>query len=208
MRVVAGARGKLSRDLHVRAYAGDYFDVLESQPVLSDRKMLAMLMGSNIGNYEPDEARLLFSLLGSALRPGDGLLVGADLRKDRATLEMAYDDPHRCYGGFQPQRARARSIASCDGGLRSAELPARRTLRRAARLGRFVSGSARAHGRSRYRGANLRITVEAGERIHTESSYKFADEDVARLAEVGGFRPRSAWHDGAKRFSVHLLVRQ
>ena len=81
--------------LHVRAYAGDYFDVLESQAVLSDRKMLAMLMGSNIGNYEPDEARLLFSLLGSALRPGDGLLIGTDLRKDRATLEMAYDDPHR-----------------------------------------------------------------------------------------------------------------
>ena len=44
-------------NLQVRAYAGDYFDVLESHPVRSDRKMLAMLMGSNIGNYEPDQAR-------------------------------------------------------------------------------------------------------------------------------------------------------
>jgi uncharacterized SAM-dependent methyltransferase len=58
------------------------------------------------------------------------------------------------------------------------------------------------------RAADLRITLEAGERIHTESSYKFADEDVARLAESAGFIPRSVWHDRAKSFSVHLLVHQ
>ena len=50
-------------------------------------------MGSNIGNYEPAEGAELLRLLGGALRRGDGLLLGADLKKDRATLELAYDDP-------------------------------------------------------------------------------------------------------------------
>ena len=79
--------------LSVRAYAGDYFDVLESHEIRSERKVLAMLMGSNVGNYEPDEAKRLLALLGEALKPGDGLLLGTDLKKDRATLELAYNDP-------------------------------------------------------------------------------------------------------------------
>jgi L-histidine N-alpha-methyltransferase len=192
--------------LHVRAYAGDYFDVLESQPVLSDRKMLAMLMGSNIGNYEPDEARLLFSLLGSALRPGDGLLVGTDLRKDRATLEMAYDDRIGVTSAFN-RNVLAAINRELDGDfdLRKFRHVVHYDEQRGS-VDSFLEAQERMA--VRIRGANIRITVDAGERIHTESSYKFADEDVARLAEVGGFRPRSAWQDGAKRFSVHLLVRQ
>ena len=106
-----------------------------------------MLMGSNIGNYEPDEARLLFSLLGSALRPGDGLLIGTDLRKDRATLEMAYDDRIGVTSAFN-RNVLARINRELDADFDLAELQARRALRRAARVGRLVSGSAGAHARS------------------------------------------------------------
>ncbi|MBV9232517.1 MAG: L-histidine N(alpha)-methyltransferase, partial [Candidatus Eremiobacteraeota bacterium] len=79
--------------LSVRAYAGDYFDVLRSCELGGRRKMLAMFMGSNVGNYEPPRAVELLTMLHDELRPGDGLLLGADLKKDRATLELAYDDP-------------------------------------------------------------------------------------------------------------------
>jgi len=190
--------------LHVRAYAGDYFDVLESQPMLSDRKMLAMLMGSNIGNYEPNEARLLFSLLGSALRPGDGLLIGTDLRKDRATLEMAYDDRIGVTSAFNRNvLARINRELDADFDLRKFRHVVHYDERRGS-VDSFLEAQERMA--LQISGADLRITVEAGERIHTESSYKFADEDVARLAEGGGFRPQSVWQDRAKRFSVHLLV--
>ena len=79
--------------LCVRAYAGDYFDVLASGMLQLQRRTLAMFMGSNIGNYEPADAARVLGLLASALRPGDGLLLGTDLKKDPATLELAYDDP-------------------------------------------------------------------------------------------------------------------
>ena len=56
----------------------------------SQRKTLAMFMGSNIGNYEPERsAAKLLALLAGALRPGDGLLLGADLKKDRGDARTA-----------------------------------------------------------------------------------------------------------------------
>ena len=191
--------------LSVRAYAGDYFDVLESHAVRSERKMLAMLMGSNIGNYEPEEANLLLALLGAALRPGDGLLLGADLKKDRATLELAYDDPVGVTAAFDRNML----------GRINRELDADFDLRKFEHVVHYdeVRGSvdsfleARERVTARVRAVGMRVTCQAGERIHTESSYKFTDEEIARLGQAAGFRDEAVWHDRAKRFSVHLLVR-
>jgi L-histidine Nalpha-methyltransferase len=191
--------------LRVRAYAGDYFDVLESHPVRSERKMLAMVMGSNIGNYEPNEARLLLDLLGSALRSGDGLLIGVDRKKDGAILELAYDDPAGVTAAFD------RNIL----GRINRELSANFDLRKYTHVVHYdeARGSVDSFLEARERmvvrvtASGHEYTIEAGERIHTESSYKFDDGDVAELAGRAGFRPQSVWRDRRKRFSVHLLVR-
>ncbi|MFY9719523.1 MAG: L-histidine N(alpha)-methyltransferase [Candidatus Cybelea sp.] len=191
--------------LRVRAYAGDYFDVLESHPVRSDHKMLAMFMGSNVGNYEPADARLLLGLLGSALRSGDGLLMGVDLKKDATTLELAYDDPAGVTAAFD------RNIL----GRINRDLGADFDLRKFSHVVHYdeARGSVDSFLEARERmvvrvpAANLRCTLKAGERIHTESSYKFTDDDVVALVGSAGFRSQSVWHDRANRFSVHLLVR-
>jgi L-histidine Nalpha-methyltransferase len=192
--------------LRVRAYAGDYFDVLESRAVRSNRKMLAMLMGSNIGNYEPEEARVLLGLLGSALRSGDGLLLGTDLKKDPATLELAYDDSAGVTAAFD-RNLLARINRELGGNFDLANF--RHIARYDAQRG-SVDSFLEACGRTNVevRDANLRVVFEAGERIHTESSYKFTDDEVVRFADEAGFRSASVWHDRAGRFSVHLLVRQ
>jgi L-histidine Nalpha-methyltransferase len=192
--------------LRVRAYAGDYFDVLESHAVRSNRKMLAMLMGSNIGNYEPHDARQLFTLLGSALHEGDGLLVGTDLKKDRATLELAYDDPAGVTAAFN-RNLLARINRELDGDF---------DLRRFRHISHYdeergsVDSFLEARKRMEVcvRGADLQIALDSGERIHTESSYKFDDKEFERFARGAGFRSAYAWHDRSKRFSVHLLVRE
>jgi len=79
--------------LRVSAYAADYFTLLRNGALRRENRMLAMLMGSNIGNYEPHIARQLLSLLAGALQRNDGLLLGVDLKKDPKILELAYDDP-------------------------------------------------------------------------------------------------------------------
>jgi L-histidine N-alpha-methyltransferase len=192
--------------LRVRAYAGDYFDVLESHAVHFDRKTLAMLMGSNIGNYEPHEARELLRLLGGALHPGDGLLLGADLKKDRATLELAYDDPAGVTAAFDRNiLARINRELGADFDPRTFAHVARYDEARGS-VDSFLRASEDAD--VGIRALDLRVRIRAGEVIHTESSYKFTDEEIVQLGRGAGFRPRSAWHDRANRFSLHLLVRE
>src|SRR5579863_6935189 len=53
---------------------------------------LAMYIGSSIGNFSPEEARIILRNLRSELRAGDALLLGTDMVKDEATLVRAYDD--------------------------------------------------------------------------------------------------------------------
>jgi dimethylhistidine N-methyltransferase len=194
--------------LSVRAYAGDYFDVLGLSDLRRhfDRKVLAMCMGSNLGNYQPDEGRRLLAMIADALLPGDGLLLGTDLKKDRATLELAYDDPIGVTAAFD-KNLLARINRELDGDF---------DPRNFAHVVRYdeARGSVDSYLEAReataveLRAANLRVAFAPGERIHTESSYKFADEDVAALGTATGFSLKSTWHDRARRFSVHLLVRE
>jgi L-histidine Nalpha-methyltransferase len=192
--------------LSVRAFAGDYFDVLASHEILSERKMLAMLMGSNIGNYEPEEARMLLALIGEALRPGDGLLLGTDLKKDRAILELAYNDPAGVTAAFN-KNLLARI---------NRELDASFDVRNFAHVVHYdeLRGSvdsfleARERATVPVRAIGMNVACEAGERIHTESSYKFSDEQVVALGRAAGFRREAVWHDAGRRFSVRLLVRE
>jgi L-histidine N-alpha-methyltransferase len=191
--------------LSIRAYAGDYFDVLASRTLQFDRRMLAMFMGSNIGNYAPAEARRVLRLLATALRPGDGLLLGTDLKKDRAALEAAYDDPLGVTAAFNKnilQRINQQLGGNFD--LRNfthvvhydEERGSVDSFLEAGRASEVAIGS-----------IGLRVSFDAGERIHTESSYKFSDREVADLAAAAGLRLSSTWHDRGQRFSVHLLVR-
>jgi L-histidine Nalpha-methyltransferase len=192
--------------LSVRAYAGDYFDVLGSRIVRSERKMLAMVMGSNIGNYEPDEAQQLLTLLHGALRKGDGLLLGADLKKDRAVLELAYNDPAGVTAAFDRNiLARINRELDADFDPRKFAHVVRYDARRGS-----VDSFLKALGRSvvRVRSINLRTSFRVGERIHTESSYKYTDDELEALGRAAGFRPASRWHDRAQLFGVYLFVRQ
>ncbi|HEX3672088.1 MAG TPA: L-histidine N(alpha)-methyltransferase [Candidatus Cybelea sp.] len=192
--------------LRVRAYAGDYFDVLESHAVRLGRKTLAMLLGSNIGNYEPLERTELIRLIAGALRRGDGLLLGADLKKDRATLELAYDDPAGVTAAFDRNvLARINRELGANFDVRSFDHVARYDDVRGS-VDSFLQ--AREGATVSIPSIGLEIRIHSGERIHTESSYKFSDEEIVALGAAAGFRHESAWRDRSNRFSLHLLVKE
>ncbi|MDQ2871856.1 MAG: L-histidine N(alpha)-methyltransferase [Candidatus Eremiobacteraeota bacterium] len=191
--------------LRVTAYAADYFTILGSDQLRFQNRVLAMFIGSNIGNYQPHEAANLLQSLAVSLRAGDGLLIGADLKKDRQTLELAYNDPtgvtaafdknvlariNRELGGrFDPRDFEHLAVYDEDRGVINSFLIARR-----------------AH-EVRIDALNLSVEFARGERIHTESSYKFSVEDIARIGAAAGFHLQRSWFDSAQRFSVNLLVR-
>src|ERR1700719_4612436 len=57
-----------------------------------DGTTLALYIGTSIGNFSPEEARIILRNLGSQLQIGDALLLGTDMAKDEPTLLAAYDD--------------------------------------------------------------------------------------------------------------------
>ena len=56
-------------------------------------RTLVLFLGSNIGNFDPPGADAFLRGIRAALRPGDALLIGADLVKPERELLLAYDDP-------------------------------------------------------------------------------------------------------------------
>jgi L-histidine N-alpha-methyltransferase len=77
--------------LGIEPLVGDIVDPLELAADLPAPALIAFL-GSTIGNFDHDGAQSLLANVSSAMRTGDRFLLGADLRKDPAVIERAYND--------------------------------------------------------------------------------------------------------------------
>ncbi len=77
--------------LAVHGLIGDFERHLDRLPPATARRLLVFL-GGTIGNFRPGARRRFLRSLGGLLDPGDRLLLGTDLVKDRETLIAAYDD--------------------------------------------------------------------------------------------------------------------
>jgi len=129
-----------------------------------------------------------------------GLLIGVDLVKDVATLESAYDDALGVTAAFNLNVLRnANRIAGTDFAVTG---------------WRHVSTFDAVHSRIEMH-VEARHAIEltwpggrrafvAGDRIHTENSYKYREADFAALLERAGFAVEAAWTDERKWFSVFL----
>src|SRR5205807_5599088 len=79
-------------NLEITALAAEYQDGLRQVRAEQDRPKLILWLGSNIGNLDRDDGAQFVRSIRAAMNARDRLLIGIDLRKDRATLERAYDD--------------------------------------------------------------------------------------------------------------------
>jgi dimethylhistidine N-methyltransferase len=200
------ARGLVSEydRLHVSAYAADYFDVLVNARLSTANRVLALFLGSNVGNYEPDQARALLAAMSTAFKPGDALLLGTDLKKSPKALELAYNDPTGVTAAFDKNllgriNRELGGHFDLDGFDHVARYDAGRGVVESflvARRGQVVPIDA----------LELELRFAAAETIHTESSYKFDFEDIEGLAGDCGFRVARSWTDAQERFAVNLLV--
>ena len=167
-------------------------------------RTVVLFLGSTIGNLDPGEAKEMLRDLRSALRPGDALLLGADLRKDRAILEPAYDDPLGVTAAFNLNLLQR--INRELGGQFDLPSFAHRAFYDA-ELGRIeMHLVSRRAQRVRIDALDLEIAFEAGESIHTESSWKHDERTLAKLAAESGFTVARMWTDARKWFADVLLV--
>ena len=191
--------------LTVRAYAADYFSILGTTDLELRHPVLALLLGSNVGNYEPHVMQRLFRAIGASLEGGDGLLVGADLRKDAATLELAYDDPTGVTAAFNKNLlARLNRELGANFDLRTFEHKAKYDEARGAVDSFLISQSTQ---RVRIDNLGFDVNFEAGEPLHTESSYKFTTQELAESAQDAGFALARTWLDRKRYYSVNLFLK-
>ena len=86
--------------LRIDPHTGDYFKVLTSLRNGSDRRKVVMFLGSNIGNFQRNEAVDFFRQLRGVMNPNDRLFVGFDMQKDPRVIVRAYDDPQGVTAAF------------------------------------------------------------------------------------------------------------
>jgi len=160
--------------------------------------------GSSIGNFNPIQAlvflREVHRACGSVA--GSGLLIGVDLVKDEVELQAAYDDALGVTAAFN------RNLLSNINRLVGSDL----RLTDWQHLALYNTEASRIE---MHLVAQRQLTVqwpggsrsfEEGERIHTESSYKWTVEGFSQLLRQAGFAQPVVWTDVATpeqgRFAV------
>ncbi len=188
--------------LTVGAVCHDFTQAIDlSELPLPEGKRVVFFPGSTIGNFELIDAQALLSVLRGYLRPGDGLLIGVDLRKDGATLEAAYDDAQGVTAQFNFNLIR-RLNEELDGDIDPSALvyrahwnPYRSRVEMYLQALRDVSFTV----------AGQAFTLREHETIHTENSHKFTIAVFQDLARRAGLAPVDVWTDPAEAFSLHWL---
>jgi dimethylhistidine N-methyltransferase len=190
--------------LRITAQAGDYTGGLGAIERGENESLLILFLGSNIGNYDPDQALALLREVRSALHAGDGLLLGADLKKSVAALEAAYADALGVTAAFNLNLlARINRELGADFDL--ARFAHRAVYNR--ELGRMeMHLVSLARQTIKIREIGLSIEIEEGETIHTENSYKYDLSQLTALAEAAGFRSHRTWLDSHEQFSCNLWL--
>jgi L-histidine N-alpha-methyltransferase len=190
--------------LRITAYASDYYDGLAALKSGTKERTLALFLGSNIGNFDPEESHRFLRALRDVLHTGDALLLGADLKKERHILEAAYDDALGVTAAFNLNLL-SRINRELDADFNPRAFKHRATYNEEEGRVEVYIESLNAQSVSIPK-LDINVRFQEGERIHTESSYKYDMEGLKRLAEATGFELARTWLDQHERFSSNLFL--
>ncbi len=188
--------------LSIHGVVGDFDRHLHHLP--RGGRRLVVFLGGTIGNYEPVARKELLAQIVEGMVPGDHLLLGTDLVKSTARVELAYNDPggitaafnknileviNRELGAdFDPQRFDHVALWDPDEewidiGLRS-------------RIEQQVSIAA----------LDLEVSFGAGELMRTEVSSKFRTDRLSEELAAVGLDLKALYSDRRGDFGVSLSV--
>lgn len=166
--------------------------------------LLVLFLGSTIGNFDREAGIDFISEVRCILQPGDSLLLGTDLEKSSSQLVAAYDDQLGVTAAFNLNLlVRVNRELGADFDISQFEHVAR------------VNSEARSvemHLQSKKRqvvsipAAEVVVPFEEGETIWTESSHKYAQDEIFQMAQKAGFRCEVQWIDEQWPFAENLLV--
>ncbi len=203
------ARVGLARDVpgvEVQPCVANYVTAMPRPQRPAGSHVMALYIGSSIGNFDPEAAAGVLQGLRAGLRAGDTLLLGTDLapgpHKSIDRLVAAYDDAAGVTAEFNRNMLHR---INRELGM-SFDVPSwaheARWNSEESRMEMHLCAT-RAMDVYLPRGGE-RVHFKAGETIHTENSYKSTDASVEAMLREAGFGIRRVWHDAEELFAVTL----
>lgn len=185
-------------DIEILPLADDMRAEVELPTHLRELPRTVFYPGSTIGNYNPADALSFLTHIREMIGDNGGLLIGVDLEKSSDVLNDAYNDSQGLTAQFNLNiLTHINRLCDADFDLSKFEHiafynePAGRIEMH---LAATTDHSVAIAGQS--------IQFLAGERIHTEYSYKYSLGSFATLAEKAGLRPVKNWVDKEQLFSL------
>ncbi|MEJ8839912.1 L-histidine N(alpha)-methyltransferase [Ramlibacter sp. AN1133] len=182
----------------MHAVEADFLQPLELPASVRQRGAAGFFPGSTLGNLSEAAAVDLLRGFGEALGPDAALLLGVDLLKHESILLPAYDDSRGITAAFnlnvlhRVNRELQGNIPVC---------AFEHEVRWNERLSR-IEMHLRAARDMRFRIADRCFSIQAGETIHTENSYKYTARDIRLLLRAGGWNVTGQWTDANGYFAV------
>jgi dimethylhistidine N-methyltransferase len=189
----------LHPDLPITGVGMDFSSALDLPEAVSRERRLFFYPGSSIGNFTPSAAMAFLRRVGDACRAGQGgLLIGVDLIKDKRLLDAAYDDALGVTAAFNRNLLQhLNTLLGTDFNLRDWR---HRGAFNAAESRVEMHLEARRDVIVAWPGGRRRFAE--GERIHTESSYKYTRDGFLQLLQEAGFVTPRVWTDERGWFMV------
>ena len=191
---------------HVANYVAEPYQIER----LRRSRVLALYIGSSIGNFSPDEARSILRRLREQLRPGDGLLLGTDAAPSRhktvESLCAAYDDAAGVTAAFN-RNVLVRLNRELGADFRPEsfahaavwnETESRMEMHLRSLSAQTVTIPANSAG------PVLSVRFRTGETIHTENSYKFTSSRISELLSYANFAAARSFADKNGLFCLTL----
>lgn len=176
----------------------DFSAAMHLPDEVTSSQRLFFYPGSSIGNFTPAEAFAFFKRIRAACEVDGGLLIGVDLIKDHQILNAAYNDALGVTAAFNLNvLLHLNKLIGADFDI---------SLWRhvsffnpdASRIEMYLEARETHH--VKWQGGER--LFQAGERIHTENSYKYSTADFVDLLQQAGMQVTRTWCDENDWFLV------
>lgn len=190
--------------IDIKPEQGTYFEVLKDLGNRdTDRKMVIMVLGSNIGNLTHPQAVDFLINIRRSMSTGDLLFMGLDQKKDPQLVLSAYNDDQGITEAFNKNLLHRinKELESDFDTTKFKHWPVYDPETGTAKS--FLVSTQ--NQKVTIKKLNLEINFTAWESIHTEISQKYDDDIVEWLAKEAGLKILTQYSDEQDRFTDYVF---
>lgn len=189
-------------NLQITGIVDTYEKGLEFLRDYDKKPNLIAFLGSSFGNFCQDEGFEFLKKINSTMKDSDLFLIGLDLIKEKQVLEKAYDDSDGITAKFN-LNVLQRINQELDGDF---------NLEKFTHVAKYNDDENRIEMYLRslekqtvqISKANMSVTFEKDELIHTEHSHKYSISKIPKLFEKTGFSINKIWKDENNHYAIVL----